>query len=280
MRAEPDLTGSGRGAGGQKASEAAEGDGARGLEFVLSLERGLAVLCAFGPGRERMTLTQVATLTGLSRGTARRFLLTLAELDFLSSDGKLFWLTPKVLRFSHGYLASFGRSEAARPHLQAVSDRFGESCSLAVLDGADVVYVVRVEARRVFSSRIDIGTRLPAHCTALGRVLLSGLEDGLLEAWLVRHPLTPWTERTVTDPGLFRQRIQEARRQRHAIIDGETEIGSRSIAVPVPDAAGRTVAALNIGASAARVSLAQMRREMLPALRAAAARIAALALPW
>lgn len=280
VRTDPDLGEAAQESGGQDAGETAGGGGARGLEFVLSLERGLAVLCAFGPGRERMTLTQVAALTGLSRGTARRFLLTLAELDFLASDGKLFWLTPKVLRFSHGYLASFGRSEAARPHLQAISDHFNESCSLAVLDGADVVYVARVEARRVFSSRIDIGTRLPAHCTALGRVLLGGLEPEALEAWMARYPLSPWTERTVVDPALFRQRIQEARRQRHAIIDGETELGSRSIAVPVPDLTGRTVAALNIGASAARVSLAQMRREMLPALRAAAERIATHALPW
>ncbi|WP_241665506.1 IclR family transcriptional regulator domain-containing protein [Teichococcus oryzae] len=245
----------------------------RGPDFVAALERGLTVLETFGRGRERLTLSEVAAHTKLSRGTARRFLLTLVELQFLASDGKNFWLTPKVLNLSHGYLTSFGRGEVARPVLQAVSDRFQESCSMAVLEGADVVYVARVEARRVFSSRIDVGTRLPAHCSSLGRVLLAALPEDQFEAWMARHDLVAWTERTITDPGRFRARIQDVRRARHAIIDGEIELGSRSIAVPIVNRSGATVAALNIGTSAARVSLDQLRRTFLPVLREAAQQI-------
>ncbi|MFC7556127.1 IclR family transcriptional regulator C-terminal domain-containing protein [Pseudoroseomonas wenyumeiae] len=202
------------------------------------------------------------------------------ELQFLASDGKNFWLTPRVLDLSHGYLSSFGRGDVARPILQAVSEKFQESCSMAVLEGADVIYVARVEARRVFSSRIDVGTRLPAHCSSLGRVLLAALPEDQFEAWLGRHELTAWTERTITDPGRFQARIQEVRRARHAIIDGEMELGIRSIAVPIVNRLGATVAALNIGTSAARVSLDQLRRTLLPALREAAQQIGAALDGW
>lgn len=249
-------------------------------DFVAALGRGLQVLECFAPGRERMTLSQVAQQTGLSRGTARRFLLTLTALGYLASDGKLFWMTPRVLRFGQGYLAGFARAEAVRPVIEAVSRELNESCSLAVLDGADVVYVARVEARRVYSSRIDIGTRLPAHASSLGRVLLAALDEAALEEWLQRHPLRAWTERTVTDPAQFRVRLAEIRRQRYAVIDGELELGARSIAVPVPDAAGRDVAALNIGTSAARAPLETMRRHFLPVLRQAAQRIAGTVTAW
>lgn len=254
---------------------------ARGGDFVTALERGLSVLGSFGRGRERLTLSQVAQLTGLSRGTARRFLLTLVELQFLASDGKLFWLTPKVLDLGQGYLSSYGRGDVARPILQSVSAKFNDSCSLAVLQGADVVYVARVEARRVFSSRIEVGSRLPAHCSSLGRVLLAALDDAQLDAWLARHqPLSAWTERTITDPDKLRLRLQDVRKQRHAIIDGELEIGSRSIAVPVINRHGDTVAALNIGSSTARVSLEQLRRSFLPVLREASAQLGPLIEGW
>lgn len=249
-------------------------------DFVAALGRGLQVLECFGPGRERMTLSQVAQQTGLSRGTARRFLLTLTALGYLASDGKLFWMTPRVLRFGQGYLAGFARAEAVRPVIEAVSRDLNESCSLAVLDGADVVYVARVEARRVYSSRIDIGTRLPAHASSLGRVLLAALPEPALEEWLRRHPLRAWTERTVTDPEQLRARLIEIRRQRYAVIDGELELGARSIAVPVLDATGREVAALNIGTSAARAPLEMLRRSFLPVLREAAGRLAGAVTGW
>lgn len=258
----------------------ASGAEARDGEFVTALQRGLTVLESFGPGQERMTLSQVAERADLSRGTARRFLLTLTALGYLGTDGKLFWMTPKVLRLGNGYLSAFGRAEAVRPVIQAVSQQFDESCSMAVLEGPDVVYVARAEARRVYSSRIDIGTRLPAHASSLGRVLLAGLGEEALEAWLRRYPPVAWTKRTITDLDLLRAKIAEVRRQRYAIIDGELEIGARSIALPILDRAGRTVAALNIGTAAGRAPLDHMRRVFLPVLRKAAEEIAQTVAAW
>ncbi|MCK8783207.1 helix-turn-helix domain-containing protein [Roseomonas sp. NAR14] len=258
----------------------AEGGALRGADFVVALERGLAVLQAFGLGRERLTLSAVAAATGLSRGTARRFLLTLAELGFLATDGKLFWPTPRVLNLSSAYLNAYGRGELASRVIGRVVGALGESCSMAVLDGPDILYVARHEMRRVFSARIEVGTRLPAHCSAMGRVLLAGLDDARIEEWLAQYPRTAWTERTVTDHAALRERILEARRQGYALIDGEIQLGHRSIAVPVADRQGRTVAALNIGTASGRATLDRMRRAFLPVLRDAAREIAALVPHW
>ena len=253
----------------------AAADAARDPEFVAALARGLDVLGAFKRGHARMTLTQVAERTALSRGTARRFLLTLVALGFVATDGKLFWLTPKVLDLGGAYLSASDLVEAAKPALRDCSEALDECCSMAVLDGGDALYVARVEARRIFSSRIEIGTRLPAHCTSLGRVLLAGLGDAELDRWLARHPPVRWNPNTVADPAALRARIVEARRQRHAIVNGELEVGIRSVAVPVLDAAGRTVAAVNVGTSPSRASMERVRRVILPALRDAAERIRA-----
>lgn len=245
-------------------------DDKRGPEFVTALERGLNVLVAFGRGPCRMTLTQVADATGLTRGTARRFLLTLQALDYVDSDGKLFWLTPKVLQFSSGYLSAFGVSEAGRSAIRSLTEQIGESSSMAVMDGHDVVYVARVETRRIFSSGLEVGSRLPAFCSSLGRVLLAGLGDEELDRWLADESYVAPSPRSITDPKKVRQKVLEARRLQYAIIDGEMEVGVRSIAVPIHDRAGHTIAALNIGTSAARTSLDHMRKVFLPALREAA----------
>ena len=246
-------------------------------EFVTALDRGLTVLTCFGSGRRSMTLSQVAVASGLSRGTARRFLLTLQALGYVDGDGKWFRLTPKVLQLATAYLSSNGLAEVAKPVIRRVTEQLGESSSLAVLDGADIVYIARVETRRIFSSGLDPGARLPAHCSSLGRALLAALEPAALDTWLREHPLPALTPRTVTDPERLRAKLQEVRQQGYAVIDGEIEIGIRSIAVPVTDPRGHAVAALNIGTLAARVSLEQMRREFLPVLRAAAREIAAAA---
>ncbi|MDX3969190.1 MAG: IclR family transcriptional regulator C-terminal domain-containing protein [Bradyrhizobium sp.] len=248
-------------------------DEKRGPEFVAALARGLNVLTAFGRSPRRMTLSQVAEATDLSRGTARRFLLTLQELNFVGSDGKLFWLTPKVLQFSGAYLSTFGLTEAGRTAIRSLTEKIGESSSMAVLDGHDVVYVARVETRRIFSSGLEVGSRLPAFCSSLGRVLLAGLSDEELDYWLAEDRFTPQSPRTITDPTKVRQKVQEARRLQYAIIDGEMEVGVRSIAVPICDRAGHTIAALNIGTSAARASLDHMRKVLLPALRQAASEV-------
>jgi len=248
-------------------------DDRRPSEFVTALERGLNVLTALGRQPRRMTLSQVAEVTNLSRGTARRFLLTLQTLHFVNSDGKLFWLTPKVLQFSGAYLSTFGVTDAGRAVIRDLTESVGESSSMAVLDGYDVVYIARVETQRIFSSGLEVGSRLPAYCTSLGRVLLAGLSDSELDRHLLGKVFEPQSPRSIVDPALLRQKILEVRRQQYALIDGEVEVGVRSIAVPVHDQSGRTIAALNIGTSAARASLDHIRKVLLPALRDAANKI-------
>ena len=227
-----------------------------------------------------MTLSQVAEVTNLSRGTARRFLLTLQTLSFVNSDGKLFWLTPKVLQFSSAYLSTFGITEAGRSIIRNLSEVIGKSSSMAVLDGYDVVYVARVETQRIFSSGLEVGSRLPAYCTSLGRVLLAGMSDDELDRYLTGRAIEPQSPRSIVKPSALRQKVIEARRQQYAIIDGEVEIGIRSIAVPIHDRTGRTIAALNIGTSAARASLDHMRKVLLPALREAARKIEETMSEW
>lgn len=253
----------------------------RDPDFVEALARGLNVLACFGEARSderqrRLTLTEVAELTGLSRGTARRLLLTLRALGYVASDGKLFWMTPKVLAFAGSYLTQLGLRDAARPIIKSVTDKLHESSSICVLDGADVIYVARVEVRRLYSSGIEIGTRLPAHCSSLGRVLLAGLDDEALDDWLAQHDLTSFTSKTVTDPTKWRRAIRAVRRQGYAIIDGELEIGIRSLAVPIAGADGRTLGALNVSTSTARVSQEKLLGTFLPELRAAADKLAPL----
>lgn len=255
-------------------------DAPRGPEFVTALERGLNVLAAFGRAPRRMTLTQVAEQTDLSRGTARRFLLTLQTLNYVDSDGKLFWLTPKVLQFSSAYLSAFGVSEAGRGAIRHLTEEIGESSSMAVLDGHDVVYVARVETRRIFSSGLEVGSRLPAFCSSLGRVLLADLSDAELDRWLAEESFIAPSPRSITDPQKVRQKVLEARRLQYAIIDGEMEVGVRSIAVPIRDRAGRAIAALNIGTSAARASLDHMRKVFLPALKEAACEVEQTMSDW
>jgi len=255
-------------------------DTGRSPDFVTALERGLNVLAAFGREPRRMTLTQVAEATDLSRGTARRFLLTLQQLNFVGSDGKLFWLTPKVLQFSNAYLATFGLSEAGKSVIRQLTEEIGESSSMAVLDGYDVVYVARIETRRIFSSGLEVGSRLPAFCSSLGRALLSGFDEATLDKWLREGTFVAHSPRTIVEPEALRQKILEAQRLQYAIVDGEVEVGVRSIAVPVRDRAGTIVAALNIGTSAARTSLDHMRKVYLPALREAAAKVEKTLVSW
>ncbi len=255
-------------------------DGRNPSEFVTAVERGFAVLTAFGRGPTRMTLTQVSEATSLSRGTARRFLLTLQTLRYVDSDGKYFWLTPKVMQFSGAYLSSNGIAEAARPAIRRLTEAVGESSSVAVLEGTDVVYIARVETRRIFSSGLDVGSRLPAYCSSLGRVLLAGMTDTELDVYLHNAPFEQRTPKTLVTREDLAARLRDVRRLNYALIDGEVEIGVRSIAVPVRDAQGRTIAAVNVGTSAARVSLEQMKKSILPQLRDAAESIEANVRLW
>lgn len=247
-------------------------------EFVGSLARGLAVIQAFGRDTQRMTLSGVAARTGLTRATARRFLLTLEALGFVARDGNLFELTPKVLDLGFAYLSSRDLWEIALPHMEQVTEATRESCSASVLDGDDIVYVARVPTKRIMSIGLNVGARLPAFATSMGRVLLAALPDDRLEARVAAMALPPLTPRTITDRAVLVEAVRRARTLGYAAVDEELEEGLRSIAVPIRNKAGAVLAAMNVSGQASRTSVEDMIATFLPALRRAAETVRA-ALP-
>ncbi len=250
------------------AGNAAEpaGTPARDSDFVQSLDRGLAVIRAFGPDRERLSLSEVARATGLTRAAARRFLLTLVKLGYVRSDGREFSLRPRVLELGYAYLSGLALPEVAEPHLEELSARLHESSSISVLDGHHIVYVARVATKRIMTVAISVGTRFPAYAASMGRVLLAALTPAELEQYLAEAAFDAFTERTVTDPERLREIIAEVRRDGYSIIDQELEDGLRAIAVPIHDSSGAVTAALNVSAHANRLSPDAMRARLLPAL--------------
>jgi IclR family pca regulon transcriptional regulator len=244
-------------------------------QFLQSLERGLAVIQVFSEERPAMTLSEVARLTGMTRATARRILLTLKKLGHVRSDGRLFSLTPRVLTLGWAYLSSLNLAEIAQPLMERLVEKTGESSSAATLDLPEVVYVVRVPTHRIMTIALGVGARLPAHATSMGRVLLADLPADELDRFLEEAPFQAYTERTLTDPDRLRAAISEVRRQGWALVDQELELGLRSIAAPIRGPGGRTVAALNVSASAPRVSLELLRGRFLPALLETAGEISA-----
>jgi IclR family pca regulon transcriptional regulator len=235
-------------------------------EHVRSLERGLAVIRAFDADAPAQTLSEVARRTGLDRAAARRFLLTLLELGYVRTDGKLFTLTPRVLDLGFAYLSSLSLPEVAAPHLETLVERVRESASVSVLDGADVVYVARVPTSRILTVAITIGTRFPAHATSMGRVLLAAQDPR------PRVVLRPLTDRTITDPVVLDRELDAVARNGFCLVDEELELGLASIAVPLHDTAGAVVAAANVSTGRRDADLV---RDVLPALRACAAAIEA-----
>ncbi len=244
-------------------------------EFVQSLERGLALLRAFSSETPSLTLSEAARRTGLSRAAARRFLITLEDLGYVASDGRRFSLRPRVLDLGYAYLSSLNLWDIAQPYMEALVEQVHESCSASVLDGADIVYVARVPTKRIMTVALAVGSRLPAHATSMGRVLLAELSPAALDEFFATAALTRYTERTVVDPGRLRQILAEVRVQGWALVDQELEEGLRSIAVPLRDASGTAVAAMNVSAHAARVSLKKLREEFLPLLRQTGKQISA-----
>jgi len=233
------------------------------------------VIRAFGPDTPELTLSDVARATSLTRAAARRFLLTLVDLGYVRTDGKLFALTPRVLELGYAYLSSVSLPEVAQPHLERLSAQVRESSSVSVLDGADIVYVARVMVSRIMTVAINVGTRFPAHATSMGHVLLAGLSDVDLDGYLAAASLNTFTQHTITAPDALRAEVGRVREQGWALVDQELEAGLRSIAVPLRDRTGAVVAAMNVSTQASRGTPAAVRREMLPALRATAARIEA-----
>jgi IclR family pca regulon transcriptional regulator len=243
-------------------------------DFVQSLERGLAVIRAFDAEHPELTLSEVARSTGLTRAAARRFLHTLVELGYMRTDGRLFALRPRILELGFSYLSSLGLPDVARPHLEKFVAEVHESCSVSVLDGADIVYVARVPTKRIMTVVIDVGTRFPAHATSMGRILLATQDDAWLAEFLAA-PLAARTERTITDPAELRTELARVRAQGWALVEEELERGLRSIAAPIRAAGGKVVAAVNVSTHISRGSQESVLAELLAPLQATAAAISA-----
>jgi len=242
---------------------------------VQSFARGLDVIRSFNGASPHQTLTEVAARSGLTRAGARRILLTLQALGYVHGDGKHYALTPRILDLGFAYLSSMPMWNLAEPTMQALADQVHESCSAAVLDGADIVYVLRVQTRKIMSIGLGVGSRLPASCTSMGRMLLAGLDDAQVQSVLGRKPLPARTRHTITDPEAVLARVRQARRQGWCLVNQELEEGLVSMAVPVVNRDGATIAALNISGQANRTPPRQMQDAMLPALQRAAADISA-----
>lgn len=244
-------------------------------DFVNSLARGLSVLRAFDAEHDEMTLSEVAAITGMTRAGARRFLLTLNELGYVAKHNRWFRLTPKVLELGYSYLAAMPITELSQPYLNRVTEQTGESCSLAVLDGREVVYLARSAARRLLMYGIHVGTRLPWYYTSMGRMLVAGMDPTALEQFINEEKLLKRTKFSVTDkPALLREATL-ARKQGYAVLDQELEEGLRSLAVPIIGSDGRVVAAVNISTNVATVSKEKLLKEFLPILKVAAKNIQA-----
>ena len=263
MPGEADATDTASEAGAIESAVAAP---VRDSDFVQSLDRGLAVIRAFGPERERLSLSEVARATGLTRAAARRFLLTLVRLGYVRSDGREFSLRPKVLELGYAYLSGLALPDVAEPHLEELSARLHESSSISVLDGHHIVYIARVATKRIMTVAISVGTRFPAYAASMGRVLLTALSAEELDRYLAEATFEAFTERTVTDPEQLRQIIAEVGRDGYSIVDQELEEGLRAIAVPIHDSSGAVTAAINVSAHASRLSPDAMRAQLLPAL--------------
>ena len=246
--------------------------------FMSSLARGLAVIRAFSQQRRELTIAQLSHRTDIPRAAVRRCLYTLGKLGYVGTeDGRTYALRPRILALGHAYLSSTPLATAVQPLLDQISDALHESSSMAVLEGDEILYIARSSTTtRLMSIDLGLGSRLPAYCTSMGRVLLAELPPGELDQYLSRVKLTRLTTRTVSTATELKRVLAEVRRDGYALVDQELEIGLRSIAVPVKDAAGRCVAAINVGTQSARVSVAEMQARFLAPLQAAASELAVL----
>jgi IclR family pca regulon transcriptional regulator len=245
--------------------------GRRLPEGMGGLAKGLAIIEAFSPRQPRMTVSEAANSSGTSRASARRCLLTLAELGYLEFDGKYFRPQPRLLALSAAYSGPRSLPQLAQPFLKAARGELHESVSLAVLERDVALFVARSEAERLVTTGIALGTRIDLYCSATGRVLLSAWDDERLAAYLDRAVLEARTRHTLVKKAALREAVRSVRKLGYATTDQELEIGLRSIAVPVMDSRGAVVAAMSASASSARVSIAQMVKNFLPVLKTNAA---------
>lgn len=242
-------------------------------DIMGGLAKGLAVIETFTADQPRQSIAEVAAASGLDRATARRCLLTLAHHGYADWDGKFFTLTPRVLRLGTACLATMPLPQIVQPLLDRLSDEIGESSSVSILDGAEIVYIARAAQRKVMSISLMPGTRLPAFCTSMGRVLLAALPEAEAEAILRAAPMPARTPHTLTEVAAVLQELARIRAQGYAVNDQEVEIGLRSIAVPLVNARGRVVAAINLGLAAASLPAEAIPDRFLPALRRAQAEL-------
>jgi IclR family pca regulon transcriptional regulator len=242
-------------------------------EFMATLAKGLAVLGCFGKQRPTMTLSEAAVAANVSRATARRILRTLAELGYVEQRGRQFALSPNILQLGFAYLATQNWIERALPLMKDLSERVHESCSAAILQGTEIVYVARVPTRRIMSVAVSVGSRLPAFHSAMGRVQLGFLDSSEIWRRLKSVRIEPLTPSTITDLQALFDRIRDDHAQGFSIVDEELERGLRSIAVPVVDRDNQVVAGLNLSTHATRTTRNEMRQRFLPELRAVAAQL-------
>ena len=246
-------------------------DPADSRNYVTALARGLAVIRAFSGQNQQMTLSDVARVAELPRATVRRCLLTLQALGYVDVAGRFFSLSPQVLTLAQAYLRSSVLPRVAQPFLERVSEQVGESCSVSILHGTEVIYVARSSRKRIASLHRDVGTHLPAYCTSMGRVLLASLPPGELAQFFRGVMLEAFTPFTLTTEAQLRVALEQVAREGYCIVDQELEIDLRSLAVPVRNGSGRVVAALNVSTQASRTTADMLISRFLPVLRSAAA---------
>jgi len=262
--------------GESRPGEAGSGD-ARGAEpggeFVQSLERGLSVIRAFDADHPRLSLSEVAAVTGLSRAAARRFLHTLVHLGYMRAVDGRFELRPKILELGYAYLSSLTLPEVAMPHLEELVEQVHESSSVSELDGEDVVYIAGVPTKRIMAVTISVGTRFPAYATSMGRVLLAAKPEPWLDSYLSTVSLPHLAGHAVSTASGLRQELQKIRSRGWALVDHELEEGVRSVAAPIRDPDGAVIAAINVATHAGRRTLDAIVAELLQPLLNVAGRI-------
>jgi len=247
-------------------------------EFMATLAKGLAVLGAFGRQRPTMTLSEAAQVADLSRAAARRVLRTLSLLGYVEQDGRVFALTPRILDFGFAYLSTQSWIDRALPMMRDLNERLGESCSAAILQGNDIVYVARIPARRIMSAVLSVGSRLPALHTALGRIMFGYLDEAEIWRRLKSQRMEAHTPQTITDLQALFDRIRADHEQNFSIVDEELERGLRALAVPVRDRAGQAVGAINLSTHSTRTTRNEMRERFLPELNRIATQLASMTL--
>lgn len=242
-------------------------------DYIQSLERGLQIIQAFSQEHQALTVTEAAKLTGLSRPSARRILLTLEHLGFVESNNGVYSLTARTLSLGYAYLASNNTWGIAHPFMREFVEKTGESCSISILDGTDILYVARVSVKRIMSINLDVGSRLPAYATSMGHVLLASLPEPELDEFLASFDFENFTSKTITDKEELGRVLTEVKKQGWGGVDQQFEEGLRSIAVPLKNEHGKVFAAMNCSAHAGRISKEMLREEFLPILQDTAERI-------